>query len=907
MITREKEAVVRRVEDQLVRDEENCTVKAKYPWTEEVYKLTDNLRQAIKVQSSVERRLRKDEKMLEAYNDEFRKFIDRGAISRILQPELDEYTGPISYVTHLPVYKPDSTTTPIRLVTNSSFVNENAKLSPNNCMQEAPIALSSLLEVLIGFRMNEIALVYDLSKAYQSISTGELERHVRRIVWRWGKNEADWEIYGYNVVTFGDQAAGLVLELVKGLAADLGHEIDPEASKQIRDHTYVDDGAGGGSREQVDRFKGELVNGQYTGTIARILKLVNLKLKVMVSSGDDDEESLKLLGDKTLGHIWRPKEDVLVFKVIVNLTPTKFRKRSQFVVEDLCEKDIPRLPQIHLTKRALLGFVNSQYDPMGLICPLLIILKINLRDLFGPNTEHGWDDPIPQEERAKWLEIISMFLKVGDIIIRRAVRPSGVEETPELIGFADGSLVAYSCAIYVRWKELKRSVSDPDRYHVRLVCGKARVTSARGTTAPRSEMSGFLILTRLLKVVVDAMEVKPVRITTAVDSQCTISAMEKSGGLLAPYFASRVAESTSNLSELAENFQLDPVQHVPGTQNPADIPTRATTKPYEIGDNSLWQNGPPYLALPREQWPFSRDFWNLLPDAELRAPRAAFGAAILEPWSSPLGPRLTSIVKLVMERSNCLTKTTHVTARLLKCYLGFASEKIREPLAVEDITVAKKIQLIVSMELTFTELVKGNLESLRPIVEQGIVYARTRCDGSLLKLLGVERLPILARQTRLSKLIMWSAHFEDHRALATDVLARSRRQAWIIRGRHLAKEVCKLCPYCKLKRHKLAQQLMSDIPEHQLQPCPPFSFVSLDFAGPYQVKAMGNSRTTLKVWALVIICQNTRAIKVYATAGYSTDEFFTAYTRFTSNHGNPLLVVTDSGSQLVKAKKIAEA
>ena len=59
--------------------------------------------------------------------------------------------------------------------------------------------------------MVEVGLVYDMTKAYQSIGTGELERHVRRIVWRWGDNKSDWDIYGYNVVTFGDQIAGLVL------------------------------------------------------------------------------------------------------------------------------------------------------------------------------------------------------------------------------------------------------------------------------------------------------------------------------------------------------------------------------------------------------------------------------------------------------------------------------------------------------------------------------------------------------------------------------------------------------------------------------------------------------------------------------------------------------------------------
>ena len=99
---------------------------------------------------------------------------------------------------------------------------------------------------------------------------------------------------------------------------------------------------------------------------------------------------------------------------------------------------------------------------------------------------------------------------------------------------------------------------------------------------------------------------------------------------------------------------------------------------------------------------------------------------------------------------------------------------------------------------------------------------------------------------------------------------------------------------------------MSDIPSHQLRPCPPFTYVSLDFAGPYKVKAMGNSRAYLKSWGLVVICQNTRAIKMYATAGYSTDDFLTAFLRFTANHGNPLLVVSDSGSQMIKAGHVIE-
>ena len=250
-------------------------------------------------------------------------------------------------------------------------------------------------------------------------------------------------------------------------------------------------------------------------------------------------------------------------------------------------------------------------------------------------------------------------------MIDRAVPPEGAVDPPELVGFSDGSLAAYACAVYVRWQRIKRSETDPDRYFVKLVFAKARVTSVRGTTAPRSEVSGYLTLIRLLKVVLNAMDSKPSRVTIAMDSQCTISAVDKSGGLLAPYFSSQISESAANLSEISEETTVDPLQHVPGILNPADIPTRALTTPEEVMEGSIWQCGPSYLTLLREQWPFTRNFIDSIPKEKLRTPRAAFGLVAPEVWSSPLGPNLTRIVLEIMERSNCLSKTVHVTARVI--------------------------------------------------------------------------------------------------------------------------------------------------------------------------------------------------------------------------------------------------
>ena len=161
------------------------------------------------------------------------------------------------------------------------------------------------------------------------------------------------------------------------------------------------------------------------------------------------------------------------------------------------------------------------------------------------------------------------------------------------------------------------------------------------------------------------MDDKPSRVTIAVDSQCTISAIDKSGGLMAPHFASRLSEAAMNLSDLSEVTEVLPVQHVPGNLNPADIPTRANS----VATDIIWQGGPAYLSRGKEDWPFTREFIDYVPEHEMRTPKAVFNLAEPETWKSPLGEKIDKVVCRVMELSNCLDKTVNVTARILKCML----------------------------------------------------------------------------------------------------------------------------------------------------------------------------------------------------------------------------------------------
>ena len=48
--------------------------------------------------------------------------------------------------------------------------------------------------------------------------------------------------------------------------------------------------------------------------------------------------------------------------------------------------------------------------------------------------------------------------------------------------------------------------------------------------------------------------------------------------------------------------------HTPSAFNAADRPTRTDTTPEDLGYNTEWQNGPPFLRLPVSEWPINRDF-----------------------------------------------------------------------------------------------------------------------------------------------------------------------------------------------------------------------------------------------------------------------------------------------------------
>merc|ERR1712240_322857 len=96
--------------------------------------------------------------------------MSRNVVSEISAKERAAYSGPVSFITHHEVYKPGSISTPICLVSNSSF--KNGKTNLNDICVKVPNTLADIFENILRFRSYQVALVFNITKVYNSIKTG---------------------------------------------------------------------------------------------------------------------------------------------------------------------------------------------------------------------------------------------------------------------------------------------------------------------------------------------------------------------------------------------------------------------------------------------------------------------------------------------------------------------------------------------------------------------------------------------------------------------------------------------------------------------------------------------------------------------------------------------------------------
>ena len=99
---------------------------------------------------------------------------------------------------------------------------------------------------------------------------------------------------------------------------------------------------------------------------------------------------------------WDPTGDNFSFSVQINLTKKVKGVRTG---DNLTQETLPKILTADLTRRIILGIVNTCQDPLGLLSPITVQLNLHMRDLFSKDAGLDWDTPLPPELKQEWLSL----------------------------------------------------------------------------------------------------------------------------------------------------------------------------------------------------------------------------------------------------------------------------------------------------------------------------------------------------------------------------------------------------------------------------------------------------------------------------------------------------------------------
>ena len=147
-----------------------------------------------------------------------------------------------------------------------------------------------------------------------------------------------------------------------------------------------------------------------------------------------------------------------------------------------------------VTKRSLLKWSAKIFDPLGLLSPFVIQMKIMFKELCTQKV--NWDQELHGATLWKWNSFLTELELLNNVRIPRYyfhanLKPNSIQ----LHGFSDSSKQAYAAVVYLR------SSYDDGHIKVSLVSSKTRVAPLKQQSIPRLELLGTCILARLMDTV----------------------------------------------------------------------------------------------------------------------------------------------------------------------------------------------------------------------------------------------------------------------------------------------------------------------------------------------------------------------------------------------------------------------
>ena len=768
------------------------------------------------------------------------------------------------YAPYHSIFKMDKLTTKVRNVFNFSSKSSN-NVSLNEMLYIGPNLLVNLLAILITFRVFPIAFTADISMMYRTINLLPKYWDLQRIVWR--KNPLDpLKIYKLTTVTYGVACSpALALMVLERIAKQAAEPIYEWMSKRF----YMDDYIFGSFSPEIGQ--------NIVTSVHQELKKSNMQLRKFASNNpeilqnippEDRIENFLTEKDKTitvLGYKWNLTNDTL-----------------QVSIPDI--KDT-----VKHTKRTLLSAVASLYDPIGLLLPVVVLLRLLLQKVW--NKKYDWDDTVDQDLVSEFRNIFQEFPLLKDITFPRWIH-SLAETGIELLGFADASKDAIACVIYAR-------VKKANEYKTSLICAKSHLTplhvkfskgfNTGNFTTPKLELSALNLLADLMEQVIQSLtrDIKINDCHAFTDSEVVLNWLHHS--ISENTISNKVIKR--HTKSILKVFEIEKIHHVRTAFNPSDSASRGLN-PKDLKENQNWFNGP-HLCQ-------QTDF----PKFEKAKPK--------EQISLLTSNNANEFAETLLTRHSIFSMLVRLVARILRW--KYKAEGIITSL---ELSRAEKYIIRLQQSLSFPEEIKNlknkqplpirsRIRTLQPFLDEDNllrVGGRAEHDHSLTY---DEKHPYLLDSNSILAIpLIRRAHLTLGHGENKLVRRELRNKFWLLTCKEKIKAFIKRCPTCIRSKKQFPDPPIGQLPADRLKPATPFSVAGVDFCGPFSCKA-SNLRgvRSFPSYVAVFICFFTRAIHLELCSDLTAECFLQCFNRFANRRGTPTRLYSDNGRNFVGASNI---
>ena len=398
---------------------------------------------------------------------------------------------------------------------------------------------------------------------FRQILIDEEDQVFQQILWR---NGSIIIVFNLCTVTYGlGPSPYQALRTLRQLVEDEGAKF-PRAAKILLDQTYVDDVfAGADTLEEALALKIEIVELLKAGGFP-LSKWTANDPALLADVPENQQAITQLLSwheEQTipmLGVAWHPLLDVFCFQFNF---PAKEDK---------------------LTKRKALSLIAQLYDPVGWITPVTISFKILMQSLWCDGIE--WDDPLPSASRQRWHLLTDDLPHLQYFSVPRWIGTYSDIVFVEIHGFSDASERAFAAYLYLRTKE--------GNVQCILLASKSKVAPLKQVSLPRLELCGAVMLARLTRRIRQTLCLENVQCFCWTDSTITLAWIKEPPITWKTYVANRVSEIQTTLSDAVW-------LHVPGVENPADLPSGGILAS-DLAKSLTWIHGPTFLINSPTPW-----------------------------------------------------------------------------------------------------------------------------------------------------------------------------------------------------------------------------------------------------------------------------------------------------------------